>query len=171
MLMKNLHASDCADDTRFHDLIVLAARLCATPVAWLCFVDAERLLIEAATGITPAGMPLPDAFREYAIRQREVFEHFNLALVSGFRGHPRVAGQPHLRFLAGAPIFAPDGETVGVLCVSDTVPRELSGEQRDTLRILARLAAPRRELQARPHADARIDSAVQEFIRFSACHA
>jgi signal transduction histidine kinase/CheY-like chemotaxis protein len=55
-----------------------------------------------------------------------------------FRNHPLVAGPPHVRFYAGAPIVTPQGDVLGSLSVMDQVPRSLGVPQQDGLRILAR---------------------------------
>jgi serine phosphatase RsbU (regulator of sigma subunit) len=51
---------------------------------------------------------------------------------------PNVAGEPHLRFYAGAPLSAPGGEVVGALSLMDKIPRDMSRTERALLEDLAR---------------------------------
>jgi diguanylate cyclase (GGDEF)-like protein/PAS domain S-box-containing protein len=54
---------------------------------------------------------------------------------------PEVKLQSGIRFYAGAPLAAPEGHTLGALCVLDRQPRVLSASQSDTLRTLAGLTS------------------------------
>lgn len=54
-------------------------------------------------------------------------------------GNTLVTAEPHIRFYAGAPLIAPRGETLGMLCVIDHKPRP-EGLTIDQQSVLARLA-------------------------------
>jgi PAS domain S-box-containing protein len=58
-----------------------------------------------------------------------------------------VVGDPHVRFYAGMPLRSSDGHAVGMLCVKDTVPRDLSPAQLDALRVLGRQVVTQLELR------------------------
>jgi diguanylate cyclase (GGDEF)-like protein len=51
-----------------------------------------------------------------------------------------VTGEPNVRFYAGCPLRAPNGEKLGTLCLIDHQPREFSEEDRALLRDLAGMA-------------------------------
>lgn len=53
-------------------------------------------------------------------------------------GHPWVAGGSAIRFFAGFPIEAANGERVGALCISDTAPRSFTSAEDALLGMLAR---------------------------------
>src|SRR5262250_1969098 len=51
---------------------------------------------------------------------------------------PGVTGKPHFRFYCGMPLINPEGFSLGSLCVLDFQPREISFEQGEAVRRLAR---------------------------------
>src|SRR5690606_38163440 len=53
-----------------------------------------------------------------------------------FVDHPLVGNSGQFRFYAGQPLIDPDGVALGTLCVMDVVPRMLSSEQRNALKII-----------------------------------
>ena len=57
------------------------------------------------------------------------------------------ATKPHIRFCAGALLIRPKGHALGTLCVLDYVPRELSDQQREALRVLSSQAITQIELR------------------------
>ena len=48
-----------------------------------------------------------------------------------------VINKPNIRFYAGAPLEARNGHKLGTLCIIDTVPRQLSDEEKIRLKNLA----------------------------------
>jgi adenylate cyclase len=52
--------------------------------------------------------------------------------------NPLVVGSPHCRFYCGMPLITDEGYALGSLCVMDVEPRQLSLNQRESLRRLSR---------------------------------
>ena len=144
--LRDYRAADGGGGCRFDDIAALASRLCSSPMAFVSLVAERRTFVESAVGITAARAARLDAFCRHAIRQRGVFEIPDAACDARFRDHPLVKAEPHIRSYAAAPVVAPLGHAVGVLCVADVESRHLAIEQHGALQILARLAVAQLEL-------------------------
>ena len=81
------------------------------------------------------------SFCAHAILDNDVMQVPDAMDDGRFADNPAVAGDPRVRFYAGAPLEMSDGSTVGTLCVIDYRPRLLTQTQLDELRRLARLVA------------------------------
>jgi GAF domain-containing protein len=67
-------------------------------------------------------MIVPDAFRD-----------------ARFADNPLVLSEPHIRFYAGVPLILKDGSCIGTLCLVDTRPRTLQGNEMQRLNDLANI--------------------------------
>ncbi|GAA3138990.1 GAF domain-containing sensor histidine kinase [Planomonospora alba] len=115
-----------------------AARACLAPIALVGLVGTgDRRL----TGRAGAGAGALDeealSFVPCTLEQRGLLEVPDASADERFRADPAVAGEPGVRFYAGVPMIGARGHPLGVVCVMDHRPRELSDEQRETLRSLA----------------------------------
>jgi hypothetical protein len=131
----------------FNDLAQLAAIICDTPIAQVSLVDGERQWFKAQVGLEVKEASREYAFCQYAMQASDVYEVADATADARFAEHPMVAGDPNIRFYAGAPLVSPEGKPLGTLCALDTVPRELTTDQREALRILARQVMAHFELR------------------------
>ncbi|MDB5294088.1 MAG: multi-sensor hybrid histidine kinase, partial [Phycisphaerales bacterium] len=131
---------DTPDEAAFDDLTRLAARICGTPISLVSLVDADRQWFKSRVGLDVAETPRDLAFCGHAILGQDLFVVPDAARDDRFADNPLVAGDPHVRFYAGAPLVGEGGQALGTLCVIDRVPRELTPDQADALRALARQA-------------------------------
>ena len=131
----------------FNDLAQLSAFICGTPMALVSLIDEERQWFKAKVGMEPRELPREDSFCQHAMLASDVYEVPNAATDPRFSDNPLVTGDPNIRFYAGAPLLSPEGQPLGTLCTLDTVPRELSTDQRDALRMLARQVMTHLELR------------------------
>ncbi|MEL5995453.1 GAF domain-containing DNA-binding protein [Hymenobacter segetis] len=131
----------------FNDLAQLSAFICGTPMSLVSLIDGERQWFKARVGLEAKQTPREHAFCQYAMRAPDVYEVPDAALDPRFADNPLVTGTPNIRFYAGAPLLSPDGQPLGTLCALDTVPRQLTSDQREALRVLARQVMAHMELR------------------------
>ena len=131
----------------FNDLTQLSAFICGTPMALVSLIDDERQWFKAKVGMEPTETPREHSFCQYAMLSSEVYEVPDATADPRFEHNPLVTGSPNIRFYAGAPLLSPEGQPLGTLCTLDTVPRQLSTDQREALRMLARQVMAHMELR------------------------
>lgn len=144
---------DTGPEEAFDDLAMLAAHVCQVPIAMVSLVDEKRQWFKARIGMTATETPRDIAFCAHTILHAdEVFEVRDAAGDPRFADSPLVTSEQRIRFYAGAPLVAPDGHTLGALCVMDREPRHLSAEQLAALRALSRGVVAQLELRRQSRA-------------------
>jgi PAS domain S-box-containing protein len=128
---------DTAEETGYDDIARLAARLFDAPIGLISLVDADRQWFKAHIGLDVRETPRDLAFCAHAILQQGVLVVADAQADERFRDNPLVAGAPHIRFYAGAPLTMPDGQNIGTLCVIDVVPHAPDAPTLEALRVLA----------------------------------
>lgn len=147
-VLRNYHILDTPPESVFDDLVHLASYICGTPISLVSLVDEERQWFKAKQGLP--GIQSTHrrlAFCHYAILSQEVYEVMDASQDPLFQDNDLVTGDPNIRFYAGAPLITPEGLALGTICAIDTVPRQLTPEQREALRILAREVVSHLELR------------------------
>jgi len=131
---------DTPPERGFDDIVNLARRLCAAPVALVSLIDRERQWFKARAGFPPGEIDLDRSVCKFVLTEPGVLQIPDLTGDPRTRANPLVIGEPHLRFYAGAPLRTPEGQVIGSLCVIDHVPRPggLVPEQVEDLEALAR---------------------------------
>jgi len=120
------------------------------PIAFVSLIDRDRQKILSLVQVSQELAPIEDGSRGEAICGHVVAQN-KIEVIEDFMRDRRFAGNPRLResglrFYAGAPLHAPDGQPIGTLCVMDAVSRTFSKKQRKMLvdyakQVSARLAA------------------------------
>ena len=145
--LRSYNMIDTDPEPVFNDLAQLAAYVCGTPMAVVSLLDDERQWLKARVGIDLREVPREQAFCQYALRANDVFEIPDTLADARYASNPMVTGAPHIRFYVGTPLLTPEGYSLGTLCAFDTVPRSLSTDQREALRLLARQVMAHLELR------------------------
>lgn len=138
---------DTEPEMVFNDLAQLASYVCGTPMALVSLLDDERQWLKARVGVDVREVPREQTFCQYALRASDVFEIPDTRADVLYASNPMVTGAPYIRFYAGTPLLTPEGYPLGTLCAFDTVPRSLSTDQREALRLLARQVMAHLELR------------------------
>lgn len=135
---------DTPPEPQFDDVVRVARTLCATPIALVSLVAADRQWFKAKLGLDVHETPRDQSVCAHAIKEREILVIPDLTQDARTRANPLVTGGPRLRFYAGAVLRTPDGQglgqPLGALCVIDDKPRPagLTPDQREALLALAR---------------------------------
>ena len=145
--LRSYRILDSEPERHFDDLTLLASHICGTPMALISLVDADRQWFKSRVGVALTETSRAVSFCAHAIQQPDLFVIPDTVQDARFRDNPHVVGPPFVRFYAGSPLVTPDGHPLGTLCVMDSVPRTLTGEQMDALRALGRQAQGQLELR------------------------
>jgi PAS domain S-box-containing protein len=136
---------DTPPEQVFDDLVDLAATVCYTPVAAIALVAAERAWLKAKRGVGFSEFPRDSSLAAEALQHNDVFVVRDAFIDERYRESAVVAAG--FRFFAGMPLISPEGHAIGTVCVLDKRPRDLSAEQKDALRAIARQAMSQLELR------------------------
>ncbi len=137
---------DLSDESKYDDAARLAAALCRTSTGMVMLLDEQRRWARASGALRLREAAISTAFCEEALRHAEPLVVQDAARDERFRADPQVTGEPHLRFVAAVRLTHTHGQPLGVLCVTDLVPRVLTAEQEGALELLARQLRARMEL-------------------------
>lgn len=138
---------DTPREAAFEDITKLASIICQTPIALISLVDADRQWFKSERGMGERETPLFKSMCAHALLDNDVLVVPDTREDARFARNPLVTGESPLYFYAGALLKTPDGLPLGTVCVLDRQPRQLTDEQVDALRALARQTMAQLELR------------------------
>lgn len=133
----DLDILDSEFETSYDELVRLTALVCGTPIALISLVDDKRQWFKAVQGLKVRETSRDLAFCAWTILQKDAFVVPDATQDDRFHDNPLVTDDPSIRFYAGFPLITADGQALGSLCAIDRIPRVLTADQQETLRILA----------------------------------
>jgi CheY-like chemotaxis protein len=128
---------DTSPEQAFDDLTRLASIICKTPSAMITFIDSDRQWFKSRLGLGADEIPRQLSFCAHTIAQHDVLVVEDAEKDERFAGNPLVSSGPCIRFYAGSPLLASNGDALGSVCVIDQKPRTLDDEQKEALRLIA----------------------------------
>jgi diguanylate cyclase (GGDEF)-like protein/PAS domain S-box-containing protein len=135
--LRSCRVLDTEPEPTFDRIVDLAARLCRSPMAYVAFIDADRLWLKARVGIEDQELARTWAFADHALDSLEPMVVPDAHLDDRFKSNPLVTGPPCIRAYVAVPLVLEDGFTVGTLCVLDRQPRLYGPTQLGDLQTLA----------------------------------
>jgi signal transduction histidine kinase len=138
---------DTPPEPEFDALTELASSILGVPIALVSLVDRERQWFKSKVGLPVSETAREVSFCGHAILEQDVFVVEDAGEDERFLDNPLVKDDPRIRFYAGAPLRAPNGEAIGTLCVIDRKPQKIDATRRRALRTLADMVVTQLELK------------------------
>jgi PAS domain S-box-containing protein len=139
LLLEEYEVLDSLPEREFDDIVQLASALYGVPISAISLLDLHRQWFKAQVGLDACETPIEQSFCRYAVNEPDKVMVVNDSLLDDrFRDNPLVTGDPSIRFYAGAPLIAPNGVTLGALCVIDSEPRQFTEQEQRMLQVLAK---------------------------------
>ena len=159
---------DTGSEPIFDELAQLAATICGAPYALISLVDRDRQWMKAEYGLALKQTSRAESVCGHAILEYEFFEVPDVKKDGRFADNPVLNGTPKIRFYGGSQLTSMNGNNLGMLCVLDSQPRQLSAVQRHALGQLAdvvvALLDARRQRRVRDWLGTLVDSSPDEIF-------
>lgn len=124
-------------DERVAKIVASARDLFGAHGASLNVIEDDRQWACASSGVPHAGVPRDESLCNTTIGTPGLFVVEDTLEDDRYRARSWTTGPDAVRFYAGYPVEAPDGQRVGALCIVDTKPRVFAGSDAMLLRDLA----------------------------------
>ncbi len=147
--LKDYKILDTAPEMVFDEITELAAEILGCPISFIQFMDEDRQWFKSKYGLPEDMIQTP---RDVSVCQTTICQN-DLLLVPDcskderFAELPNVKGEPNLKFYAGMPLVTPSGHAVGTICCVDFEQRDLTGNQKESIRRLSRQVVAQLELR------------------------
>lgn len=132
---------DTPPEDRFDRITAEAVEKLRVPISTVSILDSDREFYKSCQGTLVRQGDRDVSFCGHAMMAKYLFVVPDTLEDPRFADNPMVLGEPHIRFYAGMALC--DRKTrqpVGVFCVKDTKPRELTAAETEELLELARRA-------------------------------
>jgi diguanylate cyclase (GGDEF)-like protein len=137
--LKNLHILDTPIEEAFERITRLAKAVFNVPISAFSLIDSERQWFKSIQGLSVCETSRDVSFCGHAINQDGIFIVNNALEDPRFADNPLVTGEPNIRFYAGCPVYSPDKQRIGTLCIIDIEPRNFKIDDLTSLKDMAAL--------------------------------
>lgn len=169
--LRNYDVLGTLPEQAYDDITYLASLICGTPIALMSLVGEDSQWFKSRVGIDVESTP-----RELSFCAHAILDPQNILVVPDatrderFADNDLVTGFPQIRFYAGAPLVADNGDALGTICVIDSEPHQMTAEQEKALSSLARQVMAQLELRRQmaqvKRAEQKLRSSEQRFNAF-----
>ncbi|WP_166831357.1 PAS domain-containing protein [Thalassoroseus pseudoceratinae] len=135
--LRRLAILDSPAEAEFDRLVELAAEICQTPMAFVCFVDSERCWYKSRFGFDEQEFPRAIALCGQTILHAQPLIVPDTHADERFVENPMCTADGGVRAYVGVPVRCPNGQPIGTIGVADSVTRDFSELQRKTLETFA----------------------------------
>lgn len=158
--LAELHLLDTEAEPAFDRITAKLARVFEVPVALITLVDRDRQFFKSQVGLPEALARARQTPRNvsacgHVVAKNQVMVIGDLSRDRRFANNP-LFKEHGIRFYAGIPLLAPNGQPIGSLCLMDMKPRQLSEREKrllieyanEVMEIIAQRAPPKIEILA-----------------------
>ena len=146
--LQSYNILDTLPEEDYDNITRIASEICHTPISLITLVDEDRQWFKSNIGL-----PVGEGPRELAYCAHNILDPEQPLIVPNaleddrFKNNPYATGPPHVEFYVGVPLVTPTGFALGSLCVIDDHPREISEQQLEALKSLAKQVVQLLELR------------------------
>ncbi|MDE3202280.1 MAG: EAL domain-containing protein [Acidobacteriota bacterium] len=126
--LRSIGILDTPPETEYDTITRIAAEFFKAACAFIGFVDEERIWIKSSVGIELQDLPRANCILNPVLDRLGPLVLSDAAQIPEIREQLKCIPQLHTGFLAIAPICIPEGNLVGLLVISDAVPRTNFGD-------------------------------------------
>lgn len=131
-----LNMLDTPAEERFDRLTRLTQRMFNAPIAVVTLIAEQRIWFKSCIGLDASETHRDISFCGHTIAGNDILIVEDASKDERFIDNPVVTAEPGIRFYAGCPIRAGNGQNLGTLCVLDYRPREFTEEDIEALQDL-----------------------------------
>lgn len=141
--LRELNILDSVSDARFECIASFASKMLFAPICLVSLVDVDRQWFKSAHGLDEKELPRSVSICGHAIYHvspnnlyDRIFEVPDTKQDERFFDNPLVVGDPYIRSYIAYVLLSKSGRNIGTLCAIDTVPREYSKLEKQSLTLL-----------------------------------
>ena len=131
--LNSLGLLDSPSDERFDRFTRIAGCLFNVPIALVSLIDYDRQWFKSYRGLSTTETARDISFCGHAILETTPLVIEDTHADPRFADNPLVTEEPHIRFYAGCPLQAPNGNKLGTLCIISNQPRCFTDEDKQML--------------------------------------